>query len=175
MVFKRVHSFEYYKDNPDDGATPAADLLGVNGTFYGTTYYGGSSCDEPGCGTVFSVNNTSITVYSAGSNGNVAPMQDISGVGNGYGMALDSARNMYVANLLAHSVEVYAAGATGNVAPIRMIAGSRTKLDDPSAVALDAVDDIYVTNNGAYVTAYQAGVMRFATASARARAKTPYR
>lgn len=47
---------------PDDGASPAATLIDVNGTLYGTTEYGGSgSCTRPrqgyypGCGTVFSL------------------------------------------------------------------------------------------------------------------------
>ncbi len=42
---------------PPDGADPSADLLYVNGTLYGTTYYGGKyKCGTlPGCGTVFAV------------------------------------------------------------------------------------------------------------------------
>ena len=42
-----------------DGGGPAASLLGVNGTLYGTTEFGGgySSCNNggDGCGTVFSI------------------------------------------------------------------------------------------------------------------------
>lgn len=44
-----------------------------------------------------------VTVYSAGSNGNVAPIATISGTGTGLAypvsVALDSAHNIYVANL----------------------------------------------------------------------------
>jgi len=36
-----------------DGASPASGLLFVNGTFYGTTFYGGGSGCGGGCGTVF--------------------------------------------------------------------------------------------------------------------------
>jgi uncharacterized repeat protein (TIGR03803 family) len=40
-----------------DGANPHADLIDVNGTLYGTTFYGGPSCKRHGgvrgCGTVF--------------------------------------------------------------------------------------------------------------------------
>jgi uncharacterized repeat protein (TIGR03803 family) len=41
-----------------DGQGPLARLLNVNGTLYGTTLWGGSSClsyNTPGCGTVFSI------------------------------------------------------------------------------------------------------------------------
>jgi uncharacterized repeat protein (TIGR03803 family) len=38
----------------DDGAAPLADLIGVNGTLYGTTSRGGNNgCRGEGCGTVF--------------------------------------------------------------------------------------------------------------------------
>jgi uncharacterized repeat protein (TIGR03803 family) len=41
---------------PPDGARPEARLLNVNGTLYGTTSVGGSSCQSfGGCGTVFSI------------------------------------------------------------------------------------------------------------------------
>ncbi|MGH6876479.1 MAG: choice-of-anchor tandem repeat GloVer-containing protein, partial [Rhizomicrobium sp.] len=47
-----VHSF---KDSPD-GAYPAADLIDVGGTLYGTTVEGGANCEAyDGCGTVFSL------------------------------------------------------------------------------------------------------------------------
>jgi uncharacterized repeat protein (TIGR03803 family) len=51
-----VHSF---KGGYSDGSTPAASLIDVNGTLYGTTS-GGSygTCTEGQCGTVFSVSTT---------------------------------------------------------------------------------------------------------------------
>ena len=42
------------KGSPD-GGTPYANLVEVNGTLYGTTYYGGKSACNGGCGTVFSI------------------------------------------------------------------------------------------------------------------------
>jgi len=38
-----------------DGAEPFADLIDVNGTLYGTTFYGGTATCPSGCGTVFSL------------------------------------------------------------------------------------------------------------------------
>ncbi len=46
----------------------------------------------------------------------------------------------------ATSVTVYAKGATGNAAPVRAILGPRTRLDFPSAVAVDARGNRYVAN-----------------------------
>jgi uncharacterized repeat protein (TIGR03803 family) len=54
-----LYSFMGY---PNDGASPNAALVDVNGTLYGTTEYGGSgTCTRPrqgyfpGCGTVFAL------------------------------------------------------------------------------------------------------------------------
>jgi uncharacterized repeat protein (TIGR03803 family) len=42
-----------------DGSDPEAALIDVNGTLYGTTFYGGGAgCARIGCGTVFSVTTT---------------------------------------------------------------------------------------------------------------------
>lgn len=42
-----------------DGSQPAAGLIDVKGTLYGTTEYGGASgCDGSGCGTVYSISPT---------------------------------------------------------------------------------------------------------------------
>jgi uncharacterized repeat protein (TIGR03803 family) len=47
-----LHTFE----GGTDGSFPWAGLTNVNGTFYGTTFNGGSTgCDDRGCGTVFSL------------------------------------------------------------------------------------------------------------------------
>jgi uncharacterized repeat protein (TIGR03803 family) len=68
-----LHSF---KGGAKDGAAPQASLLNVNGTLYGTTFYGGayggSSCSPlGGCGTVFSItpSGTETVLHSFGSSG----------------------------------------------------------------------------------------------------------
>jgi uncharacterized repeat protein (TIGR03803 family) len=48
---KVLHSF----GQGSDGAGPRANLVAVNGTLYGTTYYGGKGSCSGGCGTIFSV------------------------------------------------------------------------------------------------------------------------
>lgn len=113
--------------------------------------------------------NASVTVYPAGSSGNVAPMATISGASTGllnpFGIALDSANRIYVANGLGTttpSVTVYAAGSNGNVAPMATIAGSLTGLADPSGIVVDPTGRIYVGNENSpslngIVTVYAVG------------------
>jgi uncharacterized repeat protein (TIGR03803 family) len=57
-----------------DGEYPAAGLLDINGTLYGTTLYGGgSSACKNGCGTVFSISTsgaeTVLHSFAGGSDG----------------------------------------------------------------------------------------------------------
>ena len=60
---KVIHSFQ---GGGADGAYPAASLLDVNGTMYGTTVNGGSGSCNSGCGTVFSItpDGTESVLYS---------------------------------------------------------------------------------------------------------------
>lgn len=44
-----------FRGGPRDGSGPAAPLVKVNGTLYGTTQSGGKYCRQGGCGTVFSI------------------------------------------------------------------------------------------------------------------------
>jgi uncharacterized repeat protein (TIGR03803 family) len=56
--------------NGIDGWNPAAGLVFVDGTLYGTTYYGGDNCLSAGCGIVFSLDPTTDTetvLWSFGS------------------------------------------------------------------------------------------------------------
>jgi len=105
-----------------------------------------------------------ITVFSAGSNGNVSPSAIISGsnteLNSPYGIALDSSGNIYVANFAGNSVMVYPAASNGNVSPSTTISGSDTGLDAPDGIALDSSGNIYVANGGGSgnsVTVYPAG------------------
>jgi hypothetical protein len=99
----------------------------------------------------------SVTIYPAGSDGDVAPSVTIAGGKTGFdyptGIALDSSGNIYVANcgedcggLNASNVEVFAAGGSGNIAPTATITGGNTGLADPFGIALDSGGNIYVAN-----------------------------
>jgi acylphosphatase len=111
--------------------------------------------------------NESVTVYAAGSTGNVAPTQTIAGTSTGLDnpvqLALDSSLNIYVANQTFPnsgngSLTVYAAGANGNVAPTETIEGASTELDLPAGIALDSSDHIYAANPAdSSITVYAAG------------------
>jgi sugar lactone lactonase YvrE len=98
----------------------------------------------------------SITVYSKNANGNVAPIQRISGGYTGlddvWAVAIDASRNIYAANYQGSignlgDVTVYAPGAHGNVAPIATIQGyyGADKMSAPSGIGLDSVGNIYVS------------------------------
>jgi hypothetical protein len=106
-------------------------------------------------GTVYVANSTSVTVYAAGSNGDVKPLRTISGRRTGLnspnGIAVDARKDIYVMNSPSSSggtpaVTVYAAGSHGNVAPIQTIAGPSTTFVEPSGIAVDRSDAIYVTS-----------------------------
>lgn len=67
----------------------------------------------------------SVTEYSPGASGNVAPIATITGpntqIHGPSGLAVDSAGEVFVGFPEGGAVAVYPAGANGDVAPIRMI------------------------------------------------------
>ena len=98
-----------------------------------------------------------ITVYPAGSTGNVAPASTIKGSATGLvypvSIALDSNRNIYVANIFTYvshtfvdepSITVFQAGSAGNTPPSAVIGGTNTGLG-VSPIALDSGGNIYAT------------------------------
>src|SRR6202167_5659988 len=115
-----------------------------------------------------------VTVYAAGSDGNVAPIATISGAATGLsypiGIALDSSGNVYVGNAetanagsnpSSASITVYPAGKHCNAAPIDVIAGENTDLDYPQGIALDSAGTLYaegyVSEVGYSINTYPAG------------------
>jgi hypothetical protein len=137
-------------------ATSSTPIAGQNR--FGTIERGTSSCP---CLYVASKNKR-ITVFPIGATGNVRPSQDIANARRLLApsdVAVDSSRNIYVANEGFNAVNVYPAGATGRAKPMAVIAGSHTGLDAPVGVAISPVNgDIYVANYlGPSVTFYAPG------------------
>ena len=91
---------------------------------------------------------SSINVYAAGSNGNVAPVRMIAGANTGIndpnGIAVDPSGKIYVTNEFAHSVTVFGAGANGNATPLQTIVGHNTHVNMPTGITLDSSLNVYV-------------------------------
>lgn len=82
--------------------------------------------------------NPSITVHAATPVANVGPIRTITSadIDLPFGIALDSAGKIFVAEPGQQSVLVFASGVSGNVAPIRKIQGANTTLNDPQGIAV---------------------------------------
>lgn len=95
-------------------------------------------------------NTGSIVVYTAGANGNVAPLATISGSNTKLQSPLlgtvDSNGTIYAPNSRAYTVTTYTSGKSGNVSPTTTISGSNTGLGYPSGIAVDQFGKIYVGN-----------------------------
>jgi len=122
-----------------------------------------------GSGRIYVVNAVppSVTVYAAGATGNVKPVETIAGPQTQLhlptGIALDSQNGeIYVSNSSGGrsrkgSVTFYASSSNGDVSPRGVIQGSKTRLDHPNCLAVDASGNVAVTNYYGYVTFYGAG------------------
>jgi len=148
---------------------PAGIALDSQGDIYVANSLGGPVVRHE------SYDRGTVTVYPAGSHGNVAPIATISGAATGLaypiGIALDSGGNMYVSNNnIANtssdlkydaSITVYPAGSNGNAPPVATIAGDSTGLSYPWGIALDSSRNLYavgyVNGVGYGVNVYPAG------------------
>jgi hypothetical protein len=140
-------SVTVYSPDANGNVTPIRTINGNHTGLYGPV---GIALDKRGdiyivnYGNQHSPGPGKVTVYAAGANGDVAPINIISGSNTGLigslGIALDDRRDIFVANQIGGSsglgsVTVYAANASGNVAPIRTISGPSTRLRHPAGVA----------------------------------------
>jgi HYDIN/CFA65/VesB-like, Ig-like domain/NHL repeat len=144
-----VGAITIFSPGSDGNASPVDQIasstalngsIGVAVSFTGQIYVANSTGGSDGAG--------SVTIYSAGSNANSAPIAEISGADTGlstpYGVAVDASGEIYVSNIGNDSITVYPAGSDGDQAPVAMIAGSNTDILSPYGVSLDAGGNIYV-------------------------------
>ena len=129
-------------------------VLDASDNIYAVNYVGGPS------------DSGSVTIFSSGSSGNVAPSAVIASdtaLNGPWGIALDPAGNIYVANTAGGSnglgsLTVYPAGSNANTAPNTTISGPSTGLNVPHGIAVGASGKVYVSNIGNNsITVYPAG------------------
>jgi uncharacterized repeat protein (TIGR02543 family) len=126
-------------------------------------------CGTVGITYVANISANSVTEYAVGADGNAAPIRTISGsntqLNSPYGLAMDAAGTLYVANSAANStITEFGAGSSGNVAPIRTISGSLTGLSGATGVTLGSAGTLYVTNaSNNSITEYSPGASGNAT------------
>ena len=97
----------------------------------------------------------SVTEYAKGANGNAAPIAAFSGPAISLALA-PAPTYSFVANVGANSVTAYAQGADGSrQVPAAIIQGPNTRLDAPTAVAVNPAGDLFVADdNDNSVTEY---------------------
>jgi 6-phosphogluconolactonase (cycloisomerase 2 family) len=116
-----------------------------------------TNCAKNACIYVGNFDNR-VTVYPVKANGNVTPVQQLSGSNTGlkdvWAVAVDDARNIYAANYEGSldpegDLTVYASGSNGNVAPTASIEGTASgdEMFNPSGIGLDAAGNIYATGH----------------------------
>ena len=149
------------------GLLNEAPIATIKGANTGLVSPAGIAVDSTGNIYLADDGDESVTVFPAlgGSTGtlNEAPTATIHGTNSGldfpFSLALDSNRNIYVAEESASTVFVFPAlgSSTGllDESPLASIAGSNTDLVVPAGIALDSSDNIYVGDAGSSsVTVY---------------------
>ena len=161
------HSITVYAPTANGNATPIRSITGGN---TGLTGVNGLALDNTGtnlyavnCGLCFDSSGVDgILIWPAGTTGNIAPSNTITGGNTGLstptGITFDAAGDLLVANSATNTITTYAPGASGNVAPTATLGGAATLMDSPECVRTDSANLIYVcNNNNSSITVYAAG------------------
>jgi hypothetical protein len=135
-------------------AMPIATLDGTNTTVNPTGHdiKGKPQIDPFGNLVVLNGNTNAVDFFAPGANGNVAPIQTISGGATGLGslfsLCLDAAGNVYVGEYMGGTTQilVFAAGQYGNIAPTRTIVAS-PGIIYPFDMWVDGTGAIYVAES----------------------------
>lgn len=159
------NAIELYKPAPSASASPGYQIAGASTALDGPQY---ATFDAKKHLYVTNYNaatgTASVLVFATYAQGNVLPLQNISGNFTSFaqlrGIAVTPDGHLVVANVnpaqgaLANELIVYNSGASGN-GPGTEIAGPATLLNSPTGVASDSSNAIYVANRGnASVTVY---------------------
>lgn len=141
-----------YALNSTGNAAPSASITGP-ATFED---FNGITADSSGNIYVVVPGGT-VYIYPPGSMGSATPSATIGGIKTDlclpYDVAVDSGRNIYVANNclsetpLYGSVTVYPSGSNGDVPPSANIAGLDTGLTEPFGIAVNSDGYIFVANS----------------------------
>jgi secreted PhoX family phosphatase len=104
----------------------------------------------------------SVLEFAPGADGNVAPVATLTGAATAlsepFGVAVDSAGEVWVADMGNGSIFVFGVNASGNTAPVRFISGAATGLTSPDALALDGAGDVLVSDGQGRIEDFAAGV-----------------
>lgn len=162
-----VASITVYQAGSKGDTAPIATIAGDNTAL---TSFGGIALDATGniytSGYSAMLGGTTVSIFAAGSNGNVSPATTIFDGESPAGIALDPSRNIYLLNRYGGTVPggeivVYAAGSSGDATPLSTIQNNLSGLSDASGVALDSAGTIYVADisggSGGSVDSYPAG------------------
>lgn len=101
-------------------------------------------------------NSGKISVFASGGNGNIAPIYEITcgSLNRAWDAEVDSAGNLFVTRM--GGVSIFAPGARGCVHVHRSIEGPATQLTEPTGIALDANNNVYVSDQSGEVAVFSA-------------------
>jgi uncharacterized repeat protein (TIGR03803 family) len=149
ITYSVLHSFHFRVKgvNRNDGRHPAAGLINLNGTLYGTTYFGGSSrCGyslHSGCGTVFAItaSGTESVLYrfKGGGNGLNPSSSLIDLDGTLFGTTEHGGADKFGT--------VFSITPSGTQTVLHNFAGTPTDGADPSTALIDVKGTLYGTTN----------------------------